>query len=148
MRGASACEVAVATRNEVKVRAVRRALQRLGVRARVRRVKADGGEEMPRGWVAVVRGARRRARLARLRGLVGVGVEAGLWRFAGRTYVICAAVVEDGDRIGVGFGPAFRAPRRLPRGSAGGAVAVVSGGKIRRQELIEQAVAMAWIGRE
>lgn len=153
----------VPTDNPLKVRAVGRALERLGRRDRVERVAPARRPSQPRGWRETVRLARTRAERA---GPGGVGLESGVVRIPGAgsvNAVVCA--IWDGRCMHVGLGPSFQLPPELARpvrrrelggivdrvsGRKGtkqrhGAIGFLSGGRVRRIELLEQASLMALV---
>lgn len=155
--------VHVATRNPVKVRAVKAAF---GRRAKVTSVNADGGAPpQPISLGQIVRGATMRAKRALgAKAAFGVGIEAGLFRLGGVWYNAVVAAVTDGKRTSLGGGPFFPLPDRLANaivggdeelgsrfaGRGGGAIAAVTRGAVTREEATRLAVVMAlapWTAR-
>lgn len=166
-----ALDVRVGTDNPVKRRAVRKVLERLGWKARVR--AADVGRDVPEEPFEgdVARGAVARAKAALGEGDLGVGIEAGLrWDDAADDYldVQYCAVVDRAGRLTLGHGPGFAHPpavlRRVKAGATvGEAMAAITGVKrlgsrhgaigyltaraMDRDALTEAAVLMAMVPR-
>ncbi len=160
-------EVAVATSNPMKIRAVERVFNRF-YEARVKPVHIDHGvPEQPVG-VQVYEGAYRRAVLAlETAGAdFGVGIEAGPIKVDPVGYLEGQiAVVASSEGIGVGVSPlfmlpddvlervvqgvelseAFRHKRSHDVGESIGIVGIVTRGAVTRQDLTEAALAMALI---
>ncbi len=113
----------------------------------------------------MVRGALRRAEIARGSGDMGVGVEAGPIEFytgTGFIEVQVAVIVGPGDRVSVGLSPGFELPRGILEpvlrgvelgslirerpgdiGEGIGYVGLLSRGRITRQDLTEYSIVMA-----
>ena len=166
-----ALDVRVGTGNPVKRRAVRKVLERLRWKARVR--VADIGRDVPEEPFEgdVARGAVARAKAALGEGDLGVGIEAGLvWDDAAGDYldVQYCAVLDRAGRLTLGHGPGFAHPpavlRRVKAGATvGGAMAAITGVKgigsrhgaigyltaraMDRDALTEAAVLMAMVPR-
>ncbi len=111
--------VAVGTRNEPKLAAVREAVAAYAPNARVEGVAVESGvPEQPVGFDEIVLGARNRAaRAARARGAeLGIGIEDGLVSLPSggpgalqHINLGCAAVT-DGERFSVGYSSGFAYP--------------------------------------
>ena len=119
----------------------------------------------PSGSLEVVRGALRRAEVARGSGDMGVGVEAGPIEFytgSGFIEVQVAVIVGPGNRVSIGLSPGFELPRGLLEpvlrgvelgalvrdrpgdiGEGVGYVGLLSRGRITRQDLTEYSIIMA-----
>lgn len=137
----------VATDNPLKVEAVRRALRRLGISARVTPAPPPKTAPQPVGWAQTLALAKRRARACG-----GIGIEAGLVRLGGVWLNVHVCAVYHRGRFAIGLGPAFEIPRVPRKGDTladifghakNGAIGVLSGGRVRRLELLEAAVLMA-----
>ena len=163
--------VRVGTDNPVKVRAVRRILERLRVTARVQAVRATTEVPEQPFDAETLRGAIGRARGALEGADFGVGIEAGLiWDEVAADYfdVQYCAVVDRAGRVTVGHGPGFAYPpsvlRKVKAGSTvGDAMSAVSGVRgigtkhgaigyltkraLDRDALTESAVLMAMVPR-
>jgi len=163
--------VGVGTDNPVKVRAVRRVIESLSLRARVRgvRVRTEVPEQ-PFGDEAL-QGAMNRAKAAIGTGDFGVGIEAGLvWSPLISDYfdVQYAAIVDRAGQITVGHGPGFTYPPRVLEnvkagrsvgkamarltgirdiGSKEGAIGYLTERRLDRDALTESAVLMAMVPR-
>ncbi len=163
--------VQVGTDNPVKVRAVRRVLEDLFDRVRVRGVAVTTGvPEQPVDQQAAV-GAMNRARAAITVADFGVGIEAGLlWDASVGDYldVQYCAVVDRGGRVTLGHGPGFEYPAPvIARVKAGktvsqamaeltgvrdigakfGAIGYLTERRMDRDTLTEAAVLMAMVPR-
>src|SRR2546428_3015575 len=163
--------VRVGTDNPVKVRAVRRVMAGLSLRARVQgvRVRTDVPEQ-PFGDEALA-GAVNRAKAAIGTGDFGVGIEAGLvWSSMISDYfdVQYAAIVDRAGHVTVGHGPGFTHPTRVLEsvkagrsvgeamarvtgirdiGSKEGAIGYLTERRLDRDALTESAVLMAMVPR-
>lgn len=161
--------VAVGSTNPVKVQAVREVLRYIAPEAVVAGIAVESGvPDQPWGDDETIRGARNRALAAReaLSAGIGVGIEGGVVENADGTLRTCAwAVVVSADgREGVGGSLAMALPERvatlvrsgLELGAAmdavtgardvkydEGAVGVLTGGLVDRQEAYEVLVAYA-----
>jgi inosine/xanthosine triphosphatase len=142
--------VRVGSASAMKLRAARRAFARFFGRVRV--VGADvpsGVSPQPLSFGEVVRGARQRARGAFADCDYSVGIEAGVFRVASaapRPFQITLACVFDGTREALGSGPFFELPPALLRKvvkSDEGSVALVTRGKVTREEVTVDAIVMA-----
>ncbi len=163
--------VHVGTDNPVKVRAVRRVLEDLFDRVRVRGVAVTTGvPEQPVDQQAAV-GAMNRARAAITDADFGVGIEAGLlWDASVGDYldVQYCAVVDRGGRVTLGHGPGFEYPAAVIArvkagktvsqamaeltgvrdiGSKFGAIGYLTERRMDRDTLTEAAVLMAMVPR-
>jgi inosine/xanthosine triphosphatase len=159
--------VAVGTGNPVKVAATRAALARADRTTSVESVPVDSGvSEQPFGREETVEGARTRARRCLDGQDLGVGIEGGVTddpAVPGLALVMYA-VVTDGDRVGVGAGPALTLPESIAdRGRDGeelgpvmddvldttgvkhdqGAAGVLTDGATDRQDALRTGVACA-----
>jgi len=163
--------VGVGTANPGKVRAVRRVMASLSLRARVRgvRVRTEVPEQ-PFGDEAL-QGAMNRAKAAIGAGDFGIGIEAGLvWSSLISDYfdVQYAAIVDRAGQITVGHGPGFTHPTRVLEsvkagrsvgeamarvtgirdiGSKEGAIGYLTERRLDRDALTESAVLMAMVPR-
>jgi len=163
--------VRVGTDNPVKVRAVRRVMAGLSLRARVQgvRVRTDVPEQ-PFGDEALT-GAVNRAKAAIGTGDFGMGIEAGLvWSPMISDYfdVQYAAIVDRAGHVTVGHGPGFTYPARILEsvkagrtvgkamarltgirgiGSKEGAIGYLTERRLDRDDLTESAVLMAMVPR-
>lgn len=99
------------------------------------------------GWAQTIALAKRRAKSCR-----GIGIEAGLVRLGGVWLNVHVCAVYNRGRFAIGLGPAFEIPRVPRKGETladvfdhpkNGAVGILSGGRVRRLELLEAAVLMA-----
>ena len=134
----------------MKLRAARKAFGRFFKKVRVVGVDvASDVSAQPLSFGEVVRGAQNRARAAFQDCDYAVGIEAGLFRVAGATprpFQITMACVFDGTRLALGSGPFFEIPESLVRKvirSDEGSVALVTKGKVTREEVTVDAVVMA-----
>ena len=134
----------------MKVAATRRAFGRFWKRVRVSSIDVPSGvPAQPVSFGEIARGARARAREAWGKGDFSVGIEAGSFRIAavsGEPFQITLACVFDGEREGMGAGPFFELPRRLARQivkADTGSVALVTKGRVKRQDVTRDAVVMA-----
>ncbi len=147
--------VRLATRNPIKVAAVRRAFRKYFPRLRLETVRPPPGPNLPRTKSKTFELARRRARHAFTSGYA-VGIESGL---DGRN-LITVCVIYDGRRLAEGMGPTFRLPWRVPSGKTlealfgapglgrkQGAIGILSKGRVDRAHITEDAVLMAlsWV---
>lgn len=143
--------VRVATANAVKVAAARKAFARF-----FRKGLDVVGVEVPSpvspqpvSFGEIVRGARERARAVFGECDFAVGIEAGIFRVAAvspRPFQITLACVFDGTREGLGAGPFYEVPPGLVREivkADAGSVAVVTRGKVTREQVTRDAVIMA-----
>jgi len=163
--------VHVGTDNPVKVRAVRRVLDDLFDRVRVRGVGVSTGvPEQPIDQQAAV-GAMNRARTAIRDADFGVGIEAGLvWDASAGDYldVQYCAIVDRSGRVTLGHGPGFEYPSAVIErvkagktvseamadltgvqeiGSKFGAIGYLTERRMDRDTLTEAAVLMAMVPR-
>ncbi|WP_457619786.1 inosine/xanthosine triphosphatase [Methanopyrus sp.] len=166
-------KVRVGTTNPVKVRATERAFLRAfpDREVTVEAVSVDSGvPPQPVGMKEVHRGARNRAREAWDRGSYSVGLEAGLVKVGDVHVDLHVAVVLDPEGWeAVGTSPGFQLPPEVTKralsgeevgevfseivgvrevGKRSGAIGVLSGGKVLREDLCELAVLMALISLE
>lgn len=140
-------------------------------------VDVDSGvDPQPRSMREIVQGAKQRAERARNGAGVGIGLEGGIFRIEHPLPVamqVCGCVVVlDGGRSFVGLSPGFPLPEPVservfehgedldtaflkaglttePRiGRQGGAIGVLSEGRILRREFMSRAVEMALIGAD
>lgn len=172
--------VAVGSTNPVKEAAVRTGLSTLELSTSTHDVDSGVGEQ-PRSVAATVAGAETRAEralaAARADGIhadYGVGLEGGVARFEGTPglHLIMWAAVTDGERTGRASGPSLRLPDpvadrlkageelgpvmddRLGRTGVAereGAVGVLTGGLLTREDALAAAVSSAFapfVGRE
>jgi len=168
--------VAVGSENPTKVLAVEDVMKRIYGEVEVFGVKVESGvPAQPVGIEEIVEGAVNRARRALEAGRadLGVGIEAGIYRFP-KTITgyldiqVCAVASPDG-RVTVGHGPGFEYPPRVIERITGdgveaglamgelvndlelkrkiGAIGVLSKGLLTRRELNSIAVLMAMIPR-
>jgi len=163
--------VHVGTNNPVKVRAVRRVLGALSLRALVRGVAVRTAvAEQPFGDEAL-QGALNRARTAIGDGDFGIGIEAGLvWSPIVSDYfdVQYCAILDRAGRLTVGHGPGFTYPGKVLEkvkagatvgdaterltgiqkiGSKTGAIGYLTEGRLDREALTQSAVLMAMVPR-
>ena len=142
--------VKVATANAVKVAAARKAFAKFFKGVRVVGVEvASTVSAQPISFGEIVRGARSRARAAFRDCDYSVGIEAGVFRVAAvapHPFQITMACVFDGERESLGAGPFYEVPERLVREivkADTGSVAVVTKGKVTREQVTRDAVVMA-----
>ncbi len=149
-RPAVSVRVRVATANPVKLEATRKAFRAHFSRVEVAAVPVPSTvSPQPLSFGEIVRGARERARRAFGEGDFAVGIEAGIFRVAAaspRPFQITVACITDGAREALGAGPFYEVPERLVREvvkADAGSVAVVTRGRVTREEVTRQAVLMA-----
>ena len=142
--------VRVGTAGAMKVAAVRKAFARYFRGARVEGVDVPSGvSPQPLSFGEIAKGARNRARAAFRDCDYAVGIEAGIFRLAAlsaRPFQITLACVFDGRREALGAGPFYEVPARMVREivkADTGSVAVVTKGKLTREQVTRDAVLMA-----
>ncbi len=159
--------VCLGSLNPVKAAGVRRAYEAFYGPVEVRQVEVSGLPRQPVGLDETVRLACVRAGAASCGG-DRVGVEAGVFRAGRRWFVVNAACVRRGARKYVGLSPSFYIPPWLARmalaseldkalervtgvgdlGSGQGAIGVMSGGVVVREDLVYWATLMALAAAE
>ncbi|GEM_PF-6643537 len=159
-------EVALGSSNAVKVLALRWALERLGLDVELQTAAAASGvAEQPLSEKETIAGAVARAQRARLESgaALGVGIEGGVDLKGG--WIVNVAAVSDEQTLALGRSPAVRLPpgwiaalqagetlgelveaRYGPEARRLGAMGVLTGGALSRQEASAQA-ALAALGR-
>ncbi len=159
-------DIALGSKNAVKILALRWALERLGIEAEPRSVDvSSGAPEQPLSETETVAGALLRAREARelAHTVLGVGIEGGVDLASG--WVVNVAAITDGRRQVLGRSPGIMLPadwlealrtgetlgdlveaRYGPEGRAIGAMGVFTAGALTRQDASAQA-ALAALGR-
>lgn len=142
--------VKVATSNAMKVAATRKAFAKFFKGVRIVGVEvASSVSAQPISFGEIVRGARSRARDAFRDCDYAVGIEAGIFRVAAvapQPFQITMACVFDGTRESLGAGPFYEVPEKLVREivkADSGSVAVVTRGKVTREQVTRDAVLMA-----
>ena len=142
--------VRVGSVSPMKLKAARKAFARFFGKVKVVGVDVPSGvSPQPLSFGECVRGARHRAREAFREGGYAVGIEAGSFRVAGasqRPFQITMACVFDGTRDALGSGPFFELPESLVKKvlrSDQGSVALVTRGKVTREEVTVDAIVMA-----
>ena len=142
--------VRVGSANPMKIRAARTAFGRFFKKVRIVGVDVPSGvSPQPLSFGEIVRGARERARRALADGDYGVGIEAGVFRVGSaspRPFQITLACVFDGTREALGSGPFFEIPPGMVRkivSSDQGSVALVTRGRVTREEVTADAIVMA-----
>ncbi|WP_075049555.1 DUF84 family protein [Ignicoccus islandicus] len=159
-------KVAVGSLNEVKLNAVSKALQEMGIDAIVIPVDVESGvHEIPLND-EIFEGARNRALSAKKRvpADLYIGLESGLVKMYGKTFMVSVAAVLKGESIHYGLSPGFEIPERwavkIERdrssffefmeekggrdlGKRGGLVSVLTSNVITRTEFCKLAVIMA-----
>jgi inosine/xanthosine triphosphatase len=142
--------VRVGSSSAMKLKAVRRAFATFFRKVKVVGFEVPSGvSPQPLSFGEIVRGARHRARKAFRDCDYSVGIEAGVFRVAAvspRPFQITMACVFDGTRDGWGSGPFYEVPPHLVRqvvGSDRGTVALVTKGKVTREQVTAHAVLMA-----
>jgi inosine/xanthosine triphosphatase len=142
--------VRVGSVSPMKLKAARKAFARFFGRVRVVGVDVPSGvAPQPLSFGEIVRGARQRSRGAFRDCDFSVGIEAGVFRVASacpRPFQITMACVFDGGREGLGSGPFFELPPDLLRRvvkSDEGSVALVTRGKVTREDVTVDAIVMA-----
>ena len=142
--------VRVGTAGAMKVAAVRKAFGRYFRGLKVKGVDVPSGvAPQPLSFGEVARGARNRARAAFRDCDYAVGIEAGVFRMgalSARPFQITMACVFDGRREALGSGPFFELPaaflREIVKADTG-SVAVVTKGRMNREDVTRDAVLMA-----
>jgi len=134
----------------MKLRAARQAFATFFRGVRVVGVEVPSGvSPQPLSLGEIVRGARERARRAFADCDYAVGIEAGVFRVAPvtpRPFQMTMACVFDGVREALGSGPFFEIPESMVRKivrSDQGSVALVTKGKVTREEVTAEAIVMA-----
>jgi inosine/xanthosine triphosphatase len=142
--------VRVATENPMKVAATLKAFSKYYKKVKVVGVGIPSlVSPQPVSFGEIVRGARERARRAFGECSFAVGIEAGTFRVAPvapNAFQVTVACVFDGAREGLGAGPFYELPPRLRREivkADTGSVAVVTKGKVTREQVTRDAVLMA-----
>ena len=165
--------LSVGTANAGKIEAVRRALAKYPLLARLKVLpqKVESGvSNQPSTLEETTRGAANRARAAAARGgtVLGIGMESGLFDVGeDKTFDVCACVIYDGAASHVGYSCAWELPPKIRRlvkesgmnltdafnsagvcddpdiGDKGGVLAVVTGGRVTRPDYTVQAIQMA-----
>jgi len=109
----------------------------------------SGVSPQPLSFGEIVRGARQRARRAFAGADFSVGIEAGVFRVVPvtpRPFQITVACITDGAREALGSGPFFEIPKNMVRKivrSDRGSVALVTQGKVTREQVTAEAIVMA-----
>ena len=109
----------------------------------------SGVSPQPLSFGEIVRGARQRARRAFSGADFSVGIEAGVFRVVPvtpRPFQITVACITDGAREALGSGPFFEIPKNMVRKivrSDRGSVALVTQGKVTREQVTAEAIVMA-----
>lgn len=117
----AAMRVGVGSRNPVKLSAVERAFETIGVPATVAAVRVVSGVgEQPIGDDETLEGARNRARNALDGHDIGVGIEGGVAEGPDGWYLIMWAAATDGDQLSLGGGPRIPLPDRMAARVRGG----------------------------
>lgn len=150
--------VRVATSNPMKVTATRKSFSKYFKKVQVLGVKiSDSVSPQPLSFGEIVRGARERARRAFGECDFSVGIEAGIFRIApvsANAFQITVACITDGARETLGAGSFYEVPSKQVRDivkSDTGSVAVVTKGKMTREQVTRDAVLMAlapWVSAE
>ncbi len=142
--------VRVATANPMKIQATRKAFARFFKNVKVVGIEVPSSvSAQPLSFGEIVRGAKERARRAFGEADFSVGIEAGVFRVAAvspRPFQITMACVFDGKRESLGAGPFYEVPERMVREivkADTGSVAVVTKGKVTREQVTRDAVTMA-----
>lgn len=142
--------VRVGSASPMKLKATRKAFARYFKRVRVVGVDVPSGvSPQPISFGEVVKGARARARGAFHDCDYSVGIEAGVFRIASvspRPFQITMVCVFDGSREALGSGPFFEIPESMVKkviASDLGSVALVTKGKVTREQVTADAVMMA-----
>jgi inosine/xanthosine triphosphatase len=154
----------VATRNRVKMRAVRKALLKFFRNPVVVCVNPCPTPVQPKTLSQTIMCAKKRAREAFVNPYLSIGVEAGLWHIESLGYLnICVCCIYDGRNYYLGFGPAFVLPGKMAKlmVSKGlsleeavrrvlkanprkyGAIGAISKNRVKREEIIFYATLMA-----
>ncbi|MGC9071207.1 MAG: inosine/xanthosine triphosphatase [Acidilobus sp.] len=148
--------------NPVKASGVMRAYAAFYGEAEVRQVEVKGLPRQPVGLEETIELACRRATMIGGDG-ERVGVEAGVFSASGRWFVVNATCLIRGSRRYVGLSPSFYIPRWLAMmaingeldealervtgigdlGSSSGAIGLLSGGRVLREDLVYWATMMA-----
>jgi len=142
--------VRVGSASAMKLKATRKAFARYFKTLRIAGVEVPSGvSPQPLSFGEVVKGARERARQAFRDCDYSVGIEAGIFRVASvspRPFQITMACVFDGTREALGSGPFFEIPESMVKkvvASDRGSVAIVTKGKVTREQVTADAVLMA-----
>jgi inosine/xanthosine triphosphatase len=162
-------KIHVGTTNPVKLRAARKAVAAFHARASIKGVAVESGvSAQPISLGEIVRGATTRAERCRGDGDLGIGIESGIFRVGGRTFGVTIAAVTDGTATALGGSPFLEMPRDavemvlkgeeelgealakvydIPNpAKGGGAVGVLTRGRVTREKATEMAVVMAMAG--
>jgi inosine/xanthosine triphosphatase len=161
--------VFVGSANPVKINATRAVMEKIFEDVEVEDRHVDPAVPKEPWEGEVLKGAVNRARKALQEGDLGVGIEAGIYRFDDGLYDIqVCAIIDKRGVITHGQGMGFRYPppiedlllkdmsvseacevlfKEKGEGRRGGAVGILSNGLMKRQQLTEQAVLAAMIPR-
>ena len=165
-------KLALGTTNPGKISALHRALTSYPVlqRCPVSSHKvASGVADQPMSLEETTQGAKNRAVAAAAAensgSVLGVGIESGLFLAEGKLFDVCCCVIWDGLQHHIGFSCAWELPESVRKkvtdgrmdlskafqhisadpniGEKGGAIAVMTGGRVTRPDYTQQAIQMA-----
>jgi inosine/xanthosine triphosphatase len=154
----------VATKNKIKIKAVKKALHRFFNNPVVLPVNPCPTLRQPRTLFQTIICAKKRAKEAFSKNDISIGVEAGIWRVKSVGYInVCVCCIYDGRDYHFGFGPAFVLPKKITKEMLRkksplehavkkvlkidpekyGAIGAISKNRVKREEIIFYATLMA-----
>ena len=158
-------KIAIGTTSELKVRALKSALDQFGVEAEIMPIKVDSGiSHQPFGYEETIKGARNRAKeaLDKLSPDISVGVENGLIEIEKNYFdvaYVCVISKENEESISFSAGlpiPQWMIDEIKEKNTEGGEITkrlsgdtekdvgkYFSNGKIKREELLKDAILLA-----
>lgn len=160
-------KIAIGTTSEIKIRALKSALRKFGVKAEVLPIKTDSGiSKQPFGYKDTTRGAKNRAKAAleKTAADMAVGVENGLIEIENNFFdLACAYVLTNNGGESLAYSSAILIPKwvvdevkekdteigeittRLSGDKEKDGFKFFSGGKIKREESLSQAILLALV---
>lgn len=154
-------KIGIGTTSELKIRALKNALVKLGIDSEIISLKTKSGvSNQPFGYEETTRGARNRAEVTfeKENPDIALGVESGLVEIEGNYFDIACVYIKTKDEESVSYSAGYFTPRwiieeikkrnteygyitqRLSGDVEKDPLKYFSGGKIKREELLSQAI--------
>lgn len=159
-------KVAIGTTSELKIRALKNALTKLGVESEIISLKTESGvPNQPFGYEEATKGAKNRSEavLVESSSDIAIGVESGLIEIEGNYFDIACVYIKTKNDVSVSYSAGYFTPQwiideiketdteyghitqRLSHDSDKDPIKYFSEGKIKREELLSQAIELALI---
>lgn len=160
-------KLAIGTTSELKIRALKKALDEMGIEADVSSIKTESGvSNQPFGYEETTNGARNRALAALGNGIydMAMGVESGLMKIGGNYFDIACIIIETKERVeSISYSSGYFTPKwivdeikeqkteyghitqRLSGDTEKDPLKYFSKNKMSREELLTQAIKIALV---